>query len=325
MGYLKIIFVSLALAAIFDVIAMKYYPHNGSLLAWSFGKAKGGLFKFRNFTHTFAEVFCNKPDECKASIDHFFGVVSNITNGLMETFGKCFNGQESDRAQDGGAVQKNPDLAKKGAVDFTQETTEVKGNVAKAESMIKSLKFASYGENNLCDLKEGIPDSVYDATIDEIADLTRMPLKLKKTIKRASNFAGGNVLAVNKLEFKADDGSLVFGRVAVIRRGKVLDMAYSLHSVEYELISKHDKAENLEQFTESLDNENDDKAKGNSKKGISMELRNDFMAFFHKQAIDGFVKRCDYVLKTMNHGEDVVRALGVDKNGGTTGEEKKNE
>ena len=56
-----------------------------------------------------------------------------------------------------------------------------------------------------------------------------------------------------------------------------------------------------------------------------MDLRSDFMAFFHKQAIDGFVKHCDYVLKTMNHGEDVVRALGVDKNGGTTGEEKKNE
>lgn len=102
-------------------------------------------------------------------------------------------------------------------------------------------------------------------------------------------------------------------------------MAYSLHSVEYELISKHDNAENLKQFSESLDNENDDEAKGNSKKGISMNLRSDFMAFFHKQAIDGFVKHCDYVLKTMNHGEDVVRALGVDKNGGITGEEKKNE
>ena len=225
----------------------------------------------------------------------------------------------------GGTVQKNPDVAKKGAVDFTKETTEVKGNIAKAESIINSLTFASYDENNLCDLKEGIPDNEYDATVDEIADLTGMPGKLMKTIERARNFTGGNILAVNKLGFKADDGSLVFGRVAVIRRGKVLDMAYSLHSVEYELISKQGNAENLKKFSESLDNENDDEAKGNPKKGISMDLRSDFMAFFHKQAIDGFVKHCDYVLKTMNHGEDVVRALGVDKNGGTTGEEKKNE
>ena len=46
----------------------------------------------------------------------------------------------------------------------------MKGNVAKAENIINSLKFASYDENNLCDLKEGIPDNEYDATVDEIAE-----------------------------------------------------------------------------------------------------------------------------------------------------------
>ena len=274
-------------------------------------------------------MFCNKPDECKVAIDQFFEVVSDIPHDLVEAFVKFLekysNGQESDRAQDGGTVQKNPDVAKKGAVDFTKETTEVKGNVAKAESIINSLTFARYDENYLCDFKEGIPDNEYDTTVDEIADANGIPEKLKKEIKRAKNFTGGNILAVNKLGFKADGGSLVFGRVAVIRRGKVLDMAYSLHLVEYELISKHDKAENLEQFTESLDNENDDKAKGNSKKEISMDLRSEFMAFHRKQAIDGFVMDCDYVLKTMNRGEDVVRTPGVDKNGGTQwkGKEKR--
>ena len=321
------IFGSLALAVISDMIAMKYYPQNGSALAWSLAQINGSLFKFRNTTHRFAEVFCNEPDECKVAIDQFFEVVSDIPYDLVEAIVKILekhsNGQESDCTPDCGTVQRNLDFAKKGAVDFTKETAEVKGNVAKAESIINSLTFASYDENNLCDLKEGIPENEYDVTVDEIADLTGMPGKLKKTIKRARNFTGGNILAVNKLGFKADDGSLVFGRVAVIRRGKVLDMAYSLHSVEYELISKQGNAENLKQFSESLDNENDDEAKGNPKKGISMDLRSDFMAFFHKQAIDGFVKHCDYVLKTMNHGEDVVRALGVYKNGGTTREEKK--
>ena len=163
--------------------------------------------------------------------------------------------------QDGNVVQKNLDLARKSAVDFIQETAEVKGNVTKAEQIIKSLTFASYGENNLCNLKEGIPDDEYDATVDEIAYLTGMLEKLRKKIKRARNFTSGNIFAVNKLGFKADDGSMVFDRVAVIRRGKVLDMAYSLHSVEYELISKHGNAENLEQFSESLDNEKDDERK----------------------------------------------------------------
>ena len=206
--------------------------------------------------------------------------------------------------QDGNVVQKNQDYAQKVALEFIRGKREEKGNVTKAEQIIKSLKFASYGEKNLCDLKEGIPDDEYDATVDEIAYLTGMPEKLKKKIKRARNFTSGNTLTFNKLGFKADDGSMVFGRVAVIRRGKVLDMVYSLHSLEYKLISKHSNAENLEQFSESLDNEKDGKAKGDSNKGIPMELRNDFMAFFINQAIKGFVKHCDYVLKSMNHGND---------------------
>ena len=49
------------------------------------------------------------------------------------------------------------------------------------------------------------------------------------------------------------------------------------------------------------------------------------MALIHKQAVEGFVKRCDYVLKTMNHREEAVHALGVGKNDEAAGKEKKND
>ena len=65
--------------------------------------------------------------------------------------------------------------------------------------MIKSLQFSSYEENNLCDPKEGIPGNEFHATVEEIVELTNMPMKLKKVIKRARNFARGDVLAVNRL------------------------------------------------------------------------------------------------------------------------------
>lgn len=318
---------SLAFAAIGNMIAVKYDPQSGSTFAWTFTQVKGSLAKFRNTTHKFAEMFCNKPEECKSAIDQFFEVVSEVPQDLVEGFvgfmGRFTNAQKSE-SQDGGTVQKNLDVAKKGAVDFTQGTVEVKGNEKKAEVIIKSLRFTHYDENNLCDLKEGIPPDEYDVTVDEIADLTNMPEKLKKTIKRARNFTGGNILAVNRLQFKAEDGSLVFGRVAVIRRGKVLDMAYSLHSVEYELVPKQQhngNAEKLEQFSGSLGQGDGNQAKENVFNGISVELREDFLAFFHKQAIEGFVKHCDYVLKTMTHGENVMRALGVE-NGGAAEEGK---
>ena len=72
-------------------------------------------------------------------------------------------------------MQKNQDLARKRC--FTK-TAEVKENVAKVENKIRPLTFASYDENSLCDLQEGIPDNECDVTVDEIADLTGMPGKL---------------------------------------------------------------------------------------------------------------------------------------------------
>ena len=297
---LKIILGSLILA----VIGVKFLPM-GDLPSLS-----QGLVRLRNahVTRKVAELFiCAnlEPDECKNATDEVFEIVFNIPQEVCMKIVDIFKTSSSSAT-----VQKNPDAAKKGAVDFTQGAAVVKGDEKKAEQIIKALKFAKYDESNLCDLKEGIPPSQYDATVDEIADLTNMPGKLKNTIKRAKNFAGGNVLAVNRLQFKAEDGNMVFGRVAVIRRGEVLDMAYSLHSVEYELKPKQPQpvqAEKADSFFGSLNQ--GDSVNGNSFDGISIDLREDFLAFFHKQAIEGFVKHCDYILKTITHSDDVVRAL----------------
>lgn len=98
-------------------------------------------------------------------------------------------------------------------------------------------------------------------------------------------------------------------------------MAYSLHSVEYELMPKQrqsDQADKLQQFYGSLDQ--GDSVNGKAAfEGISMELREDLLAFFHKQAIKGFIKHCDYILKTITHSDDVVRALV--ENGDAPGED----
>ena len=171
-----------------------------------------------------------------------------------------------------------------------------------------------------CDLKEGIPPGEYDATVDETEDLTNMPEKLKKVIKRAKNFTEGNVLTVDRYQFKSEDGNMGFGRMAVIRRGEVLDMAYPLHSVEYELMSKQRRPENAGKFSGSLEDSTD---KDEALEEISFDLRDDFMAFIRKQAIQGFVKHCDFVLKTLKDEDrdEVLKHMGV-TNDGTGGEKK---
>ena len=49
---------------------------------------------------------------------------------------------------------------------------------------------------------------------------------------------------------------------------------------------------------------------------VSFDLRQDLLAFFHKQAIEGFVKHCDYLIKTLDNGQKVkpviLKHLGVD-------------
>ena len=297
---LKMILGPLILAVI-GVISVKYYPQ---------GSYQDLTVRFRNayVTRKVAELFiCADlgPDECKNATDEVLKIVSLIPQDLWTRAAEFFR----ERSTFSGTVQTNHNEAKKGAVDFTRGRVEVKGNEEKAEQIIKSLKFAKYDESNLCDLKEGIPHSEYDATVDEIADLTNMPEKLKRTIKRAKSFTGGNVLAVNRLQFKAADGNLVFGRVAVIRRGKVLDMAYSLHSVEYELMKNSDspiRQTSYNSFPGALSTFEHLNATFD---GISTELRENFLAFFHKEAINGFIKHCDYVLKTITHSDDVKRAI----------------
>ena len=202
------------------------------------------------------------------------------------------------------------------------ESSEVslKGNKTKAENAIKSLSFSSYEENNLCDLKEGIPGVEFDETVEEVAELTNMPKKLIRVVKRARNFKSGSVFAVKKLQFKTEDGNMVFGRIAILRNGDTFDMAYSLHSVKYKLKKKQSKPENAGNFTkfsETLHKANDvndqgDEDDGDSNK-ISFDLRQGFLAFFHTQAIEGFVKHCDYLLKTLDDGEkgDDERLEGV--------------
>ena len=295
------------IATIGDFIAFKFCPQGGSRVSWAFNQVKYNLMKLQNVTHKLADALCNKSEQCKKAVDEFLVIAGDIPHDLVEKIA------EFVRPQDDGWIKKKHSAAKRSAADYTIDEGALQGNSLKAGAVIKSLRFSSYEENNLCDLKEGIPPGEYDATVDEIADLTNMPKKLKKVIKRAKNFIEGNVLAVDRLQFKTEEGNMVFGRVVVIRRGKVLDLAYSLHSVEYELTPyqhKPEYAKMLKQFTYSL---GDSVYKCGGSEDISFDLRNDFLAFFHTQAIEGFLKHCNFVLKTLDDedGNEVLKEMGV--------------
>ena len=120
----------------------------------------------------------------------------------------------------GTALQRRRALLK--AVIYDKDEASVKGNATNTGDVIKSLRYSRYEENSLCDLKEGIPGDEFDATVEEIAEPTNMPIKLKRVVQRARNFTRGNALAVNRLQFKTKLGNVAFGRIALLRKGDTL-------------------------------------------------------------------------------------------------------
>ena len=293
-----------------------YFPQVGSTVSWFFNHGKQLSLKLQRVAHQLADVICNKPEECKLAFDEFFEFLNNIPQELWNTVANVFQRNATSSSEsteqtlnhDDETTQKQRRAIKHAA---HYDKNEVIGNATRAENLIKSLRFSTYEENNLCDLKEGIREVEFDDTVEEIAELTKMPKQLKSVVKRAKNFTRGNVLAVNRLHFKSEDGNMVFGRIAVLRKGNTLDMAYSLHAVNYELKKKQrepESAANFTKFSETFKktddvNGNGDKDDDGDSNEISFDLRQDFLAFFHKQAIEGFVKHCDYVLKTLDNGE----------------------
>ena len=259
-------------------VASFYFPQEGSTVSWFFDDFDQGVW------------------------DTVANFVRNVTTSLtVQT--SCHDAET--------ALQQQRALLK--AVIYDKDEASVKGNATNAEDVIKTLRFSSYEENSLCDLKEGIPGDEFDATIEEIAELTNMPIKLKRVVQRARDCTRGNALAVNRLQFKTKLGNMAFGRIAVLRKGDTLDMTYSLHSVTYKLKNKQSKPENARNFTkfsETLNKANDiddegDKHDDDDSNEISFYLRQDLLAFFHKQAIEGFVKHCDYLIKTLDYEQKV--------------------
>ena len=214
------------MAAIGAFLAFQLYPEGGSRVRWTFHQMKGNLTKLQNVTHKLADMFCNDTEQCKNVIDQFFMIAQDVLE-FADFFVSKFC--ESSKQQEGGEGNRKHTEAKRVAVGYSE--VQFPGDPEKGEAVIKSLKFSGYDESYLCNQMEAIPTEEYDVRVDEIAELTNMPEKIKNDIKRTKNFSEGKVQAVRRFQFKTEDGNLVFGRVAVIRRGKLLDMGYSLYSV----------------------------------------------------------------------------------------------
>ncbi|XP_067042281.1 uncharacterized protein [Acropora muricata] len=272
-----------------------------------FKEEKEFISSLQKVTRLLADRLSNSPDEWKRDIGSLFNFFAEIPQEIWDLVDDMIAASTLQTSPIDEETERKQQRAKMRAAIYGKEEVPAMGNATKAEDVIKSLQFSSYEESNLCDLKEGIPRAEFDVTVEEIAELTNIPVTLKRVVKRARNFTVGNSLALDRLDLKPENGSMVFGRVAVVPIGDTYDMAYSLHSVNFVLKNRQSKPENARDFTKFSEtlkgNDVDDDVKENSYE-ISFELRQDFLAFFHEQAIQGFVKHCDYLIKILDNGQE---------------------
>ena len=312
------------------LVGIAHIWQDNSTICWLSEHGRQLLSKTQKDFHWEMDVTCKNPEECKRQLDWFFKVlhvildVRDIVVNFVGNPTSCLTSQTSPL--DDEIATKH----KKAKMYVAMYNDSVKGNATRAKNIIKSLRFSTYEENNQCDLKEGIPEVEFNATVEEIADVTNLPKKLKVIVKRAKTFRSRNILSVNNVQFRTKSGHMVFGRIAVLRNGHTRDIVYSLHSLTYKLKKKQSEPENAGNFTKFSEtlykandvNEQDDKDDDEDEDDsieISFDLRQDFVAFFHRQAIEGFEKHCDYLLKLLDNGQkeepESVKPTGVKSDG----------
>ena len=130
--------------------------------------------KLQKVAHHLADVFCSLPEECKKAADAFFELVYDILDVWQAAVSILRNATASSPQtthDDEMAEKQHRTIVTAFGYDKSDVSHVHEGNATKAEEVIKSLRFESYEENNLCDLKEGIPDYEFDATVEEVATL----------------------------------------------------------------------------------------------------------------------------------------------------------
>ncbi|XP_048590654.1 uncharacterized protein LOC116619493 [Nematostella vectensis] len=211
------------------------------------------------------------------------------------------------------AIIDHGELAMREAVNYEPEARDLKQvGTSRAEVFLNTLKFSEYEENNFCDLMQGLPLEEYDDAIDEIAMLTNMPYSVRERIKRSKVLKDGSLTAVDKKNFITKDGVMVFGRIAVIHRNEAIDIVYSLHSLKYKLKETQENPENAKKMGGFFSSMKEEEKEKNTE--ITFQLRNDLEAFFEREAIKKFVKKCKYVLKTLKN-DAIMEQLGVEREG----------
>ena len=103
-----------------------------------------------------------------------------------------------------------------------------------AEGLVRSL----YDEKVSCRVARGILLKDYPTVIENFAKRFAIPVDIKDSLLNAQYSHTTENVALNFEFKKSDTGSYVYGRMAIIKDGDKIDMAYCVHTLDYKLSDK---------------------------------------------------------------------------------------
>ena len=194
---------------------------------------------------------------------------------------------------------KFKDTAQQLLIPMSYENYTFRDELAsKGKTIIKSLPLTYYSENGDCDISEGISIEDFPETVELIADDLGLPEAMKKRIINAARFRDGKTRALERIEFKTDNGMFHFGKIAIVKKEDgFLDMAYSLMTVKYTVNMKVKSSENLKKFLELTNIDASSEADLGSLDSFDFENVDALKVFFQHRAVAEFKEKCEGINK----------------------------
>ena len=133
-------------------------------------------------------------------------------------------------------VNKGIDVFQKLCATFriSKETKEL---MRKNQEEINQLKFKKFKETSSCNGTKGIAVTGFKNFVENLQKRCGLPDKVKDSILDALN-SSENEESVTQFQFKDGQGDVHHGRFLTIKRDNMIDIAYAIYSLSFELLER---------------------------------------------------------------------------------------
>lgn len=179
--------------------------------------------------------------------------------------------------------------AAKALITLFSTEEEHRKDLTAAEEMIRGLTFDIFEENVSCAVKKGIKIEDYSFIVNRFAKRFGIPENITDSLLDGQYIRENDEMVYNFKFRKGEKGNFVYGRVATVKHGGEIDMAYSVYSLDFKLSPKVIEHEQEKVFLGFI-RYGKKVWRETEERNLSIEDKKHLQAYFTYQAIIGFKK-----------------------------------